>query len=246
MHIMQPLARLRGRLRFGLTLWRRRGLTASALPSRHNPSIWSEVWHDIEEWLLRVEKRLKENGAVVQPGGDFDDWDLELRGGMLGRARMRMTVEEHGAGRQMLRFQIRPRYSLRGIVPTLITATLAVAAAADGARPAAAALFIATALILIAMLRESAAAIGTLLDATSSITVDDGNPSRTEEGIREMQSKGTQEEGVLPVIEHPLSISSITTLSTQIDGEPQLELFHPSKGGVHTRKEPIEESVERS
>ena len=30
-------------------------------------------------------------------GGDYDRWDLEIRGGLLGSLRTRMAIEEHGA-----------------------------------------------------------------------------------------------------------------------------------------------------
>jgi hypothetical protein len=48
-------------------------------------------------------------GAVVRAGGDFDRWDLEVRLGALGASRLLMTTEEHGAGRQLLRFRVSPR-----------------------------------------------------------------------------------------------------------------------------------------
>ncbi len=37
--------------------------------------------------------------APALRGSDYDRWDLMVRGGMLGGARTRMTIEKHGADR---------------------------------------------------------------------------------------------------------------------------------------------------
>ena len=77
LHLLQPLARLLGRLRFGLTLWRRfawRGLTR---PRPREMKVWSECWQAPEDRLRAIEERLKQDGAVVLHGGGFDNWDLD-------------------------------------------------------------------------------------------------------------------------------------------------------------------------
>ena len=51
---------------------------------------------------------MKELGAIVKQGGDFDLWDLEMRGGLFGAVRSRMALEEHGGGKQLLRFHTWP------------------------------------------------------------------------------------------------------------------------------------------
>ena len=48
-------------------------------------------------------------------GGEYDRWDVEVRGGTLGAARLFMTVEEHGAGKQLFRFRSWPRFSIEGV-----------------------------------------------------------------------------------------------------------------------------------
>src|SRR5205814_174842 len=98
LHLLQPLARLIGRLRSGLTVWRRRGRLGTVVPRVRTSSIWSEEWRSVHERLAAVEEDLVREGAVVQRGGDFDRWDLEVRGGLLGSARMLMAIEEHGGG----------------------------------------------------------------------------------------------------------------------------------------------------
>lgn len=100
--ILQPLARLWGRLRNGLSPWRRRGHKGRTLPLPRRRAIWSERWEAPTERLGALEKALKADGAVVRAGGDYDSWDLEVRGGLLGKARLRMAVEEHGAGKQQV------------------------------------------------------------------------------------------------------------------------------------------------
>jgi hypothetical protein len=69
---------------------------------------------------------------VVQRGGDYDRWDLEVRTGTLGRARLFSVTEEHGHGIQVWRYRCRPSARLAG---TLVAAlgVLSAAAGIDGA-----------------------------------------------------------------------------------------------------------------
>jgi hypothetical protein len=105
LHVAQPAARLAGRLGFGLTLWRR---TAAAFrcPAARIRGLWSERWASPTERLCVLESELRAQGAVFERGGAFDRWDLEVRGGLLGSARILMAVEEHGAGRQLVRVKV--------------------------------------------------------------------------------------------------------------------------------------------
>ncbi|MGH9423992.1 MAG: hypothetical protein ACRD3J_28715 [Thermoanaerobaculia bacterium] len=50
-------------------------------------------------------------GASTSRGGDFDNWDLEVSGGLVGQARTLMAIEEHGGGRQLVRYRIEPLFS---------------------------------------------------------------------------------------------------------------------------------------
>lgn len=145
MHLMQPMARLIGRLRHGLTPWRRRVQGPSSMPLPRRLARWSETWRAPEAWLRGMEQRLRAINAPVLAGGDFDDWDLEVRGGALGLARLIMGVEEHGAGRQLLRFRIWPRFSRLALGTLIVLGGLAVAAALDGA-------WVVSALLLVAAL----------------------------------------------------------------------------------------------
>jgi hypothetical protein len=109
LHAIQPIARLSGRVRNGLTPWRRRGNASMRVPWPRTQAVWSERWQPVERWLGSIEGSLRSGGASVLRGGSFDAWDLEVRGGALGSVRLRALVEEHGNGRQFVRLRSYPR-----------------------------------------------------------------------------------------------------------------------------------------
>jgi O-antigen biosynthesis protein len=76
---------------------------------------------------------MQARGVTVLRGGDFERWDLHLRVGRLAGARLRMAVEEHGEGRQLLRFRMWPRWSAVTVLASLVLAALCGAAVAGGA-----------------------------------------------------------------------------------------------------------------
>jgi GT2 family glycosyltransferase len=164
LHLIQPLARLRGRLAHGLTLWRRRGRVGAALPLPRTLTIWSEEWRASDEWLRALDEGLRDAGAVVRRGGEFDRWDLEVRGGLSGGARIRMAVEEHGAGRQLLRFRSWPKSALRGPLLALFFLSLAAAALSAQEWDAVSALGLLGLALLAQIFRECAVATGVALD----------------------------------------------------------------------------------
>jgi GT2 family glycosyltransferase len=133
LYLLQPLARLWSRMRYGLVPWRY-GPRDLAPPWPQTIVVWSERWRASEQWLISIEAALRACHVSARRGGDYDRWDLEVRRGMLGAVRLRMLNEEHGAGRQLLRFRTCP--SLKFSAP-LLTATLLLAlclgAALDGA-----------------------------------------------------------------------------------------------------------------
>jgi glycosyl transferase family 2 len=133
LYLVQPIARLWGRLAHGLTPWRHRGASGVVLPRRQTCTLWRERGWTAPEYLQHIRQALREVGAAVNAGGDFDRWDLEVRLGMLGTTRVLMATEEHGAGRQLLRFRVRPHASpgtLAAIVGALALAGGAVASEA--------------------------------------------------------------------------------------------------------------------
>jgi len=96
-------------------------------------------------------------------GGDYDRWDLELRGGLLGSTRMLMAIEEHGGGKQLVKFRAWPRCAPVGLVLTLLFAILSAGAALDQAWIACVMLDAMALLFLLTMFRECAATMGAIL-----------------------------------------------------------------------------------
>ncbi len=133
LHLLQPLARLVGRIQAGLAPWRRSTDTPRLVwPVRHL-SLWSETWRPIEDWMGSLQRRVQEAGLVVRRGGAYDRWDLEARSGPLGSLRILAAVEEHGEGRQLVRLRLRRRWSPWALGVGVVLTGLGVAAALDDA-----------------------------------------------------------------------------------------------------------------
>jgi GT2 family glycosyltransferase len=166
--LAQPLARLSGRLVHGLTPWRHRGHARPALPRPRCVTEWNEHWRPPADRPGDVEERLLAAGAPVERGGHFDRWDLEVRGGPLGRARFRAAVEEHGAGRQLVRYRIWP--VLHPVLPLAAVALVVVGALAVSAVPVVAvACVVAAVLLSVRSLYDAARAVGALLEAVAPV-----------------------------------------------------------------------------
>ncbi|MEJ5375782.1 MAG: glycosyltransferase [bacterium] len=131
--LLQPLARLWGRLKNGLSPWRRRGQGGMLLPFPRTRAIWSENWESQAQRLKKLESSLKESGALVRAGGDYDSWDLEVRGGLLGKVRLQMALEEHGAGKQQVLVRFWPVISPYCLAAMAAGGVLALAAFLDKA-----------------------------------------------------------------------------------------------------------------
>jgi GT2 family glycosyltransferase len=173
LHMMQPLARLLGRTRLGLTPWRScmvPGLTLP-IPWPRTLSVWSEQWRDPLAWMQSLEDSLKGLRTRVLRGGDYDRWDLELRGGLLGATRMLMAVEEHGGGKQLVRFRAWPRLAPVGLILTLLFAILSAGAALDQAWIASIILDAIALLFLLTMFRECAVTMGAVLRVIEPVRI---------------------------------------------------------------------------
>src|SRR6185436_18243651 len=94
LHVLQPIARLAGRNRHGLTMWRRRGSGGLMLPVPRSYPLWVGRWQAADEWLRAIHAAVKETGAVVTCGGDYERWDLQVRGGLFGHSRLQMAFED--------------------------------------------------------------------------------------------------------------------------------------------------------
>ena len=72
-------------------------------------------------FLDRLTRKLTGRGCAVGWNADWQDWDLKVRRGALGEAKLRMVVEHHGGPRRLARLlaEIRPPkalYWLQGIL----------------------------------------------------------------------------------------------------------------------------------
>jgi GT2 family glycosyltransferase len=129
LHLVQPVARLTGRL--GSGLWPGRwqgpvvffGVRPLAFAAR------SEHWVPIEERVRVLEETLRFLHARTVRGGPRDRWELEVRGGLFGAARVLLALEDQAAGTQVLRVRAWPRGRLRaGLLLALFSAPAAWAA----------------------------------------------------------------------------------------------------------------------
>ncbi len=130
--LLQPVARLTGRLRNGLSPWRRRLRPGATWPRPRTVEVWSESWREPKSFVQLLQDSLASRGGYVRSGGPFDRWDLELRTGPLGGVKIRTAVEEHGSGKQLLRARIWPRASARGMTVATVLVLLSAYAATSG------------------------------------------------------------------------------------------------------------------
>jgi hypothetical protein len=178
--LLQPAARLVGRLRNGLTPWRWRGEAVFVVPWPQRRQIWSDSWRSQDERLLELERVLRARRTSVVRGGDFDRWDMRVRVGPFAAASVRIAVEEHGRGRQLLRYRVWPRVSR--LVPLLAVALLLWLVGSVERDPLEASAVGALLLfVLVRTLREAGAGVATLLMALEEIEARErqGEPART-------------------------------------------------------------------
>jgi O-antigen biosynthesis protein len=178
LHGLQPLARLTGRLSGGLTLWRGHRVRGFRTPVRRAGWAWSQSWLPPEEHLRAIEAELTSSGNTVRRGGDFDRWDLDMRDGPLGSARLLLCVEELGGGAQLIRYRSWPVIRRVALGMILAFGTLAVVAGVAGRYPiAAVAATIGISLAALSVV-ECGAALGAMLAAVRASLHLGGDSSR--------------------------------------------------------------------
>jgi GT2 family glycosyltransferase len=169
LHLLQPLARLRGRLTEGLTPWRRHCAVRPAPLWPVTAAIWSERWKAQDERLRGLEARLRAARACVLRGEEHDAWDLEVRGGILGAARVLMGTEDHPGGKQLIRLRWWPKVPTRGPVLALCFTALTLAAVSADAWPAAVLLGVGALLPALHIVQQCMAAMATITQAIESL-----------------------------------------------------------------------------
>jgi len=136
LHVLQPVARLYGRFKHGLTPWRKRGMGLDSIFlfvfGNHIFVYWSEKWKATEEWLMEIEQNLMANKTRVRRGKEFDTWDLQVRSGLFSEGHGLLAIEEHGGGKQLLRFRCKTYYSFAGYLLSGTLCALSVIAAVSG------------------------------------------------------------------------------------------------------------------
>jgi len=165
LHLLQPLVRMEGRLRGGLSPWRRRGSSRMCFPRVRTFCLWFEEWLSPAQRIADLEVSLRERGGFTTPAGAYASSDLIVRGGLLGAASLLMTVEEHGQGHQLLRYRVHPLWRRAGWVSAMFVGALAFLALADGAGLAAVLLSFTAILIICRACYECAIALTTIQDA---------------------------------------------------------------------------------
>ena len=174
LHLLQPAARLAGRLDHGLVPWRRPRRWSFTVPTPRALRLWSERWHAPEQRLALVEAALRVHGERVGVGGPTERWDLQVAGGALGAARLLTAIEEHGRVRQLIRCRVRPRVPAALVPVVVVLGAAGGLAAGQRAWPAAVALVFAAVALATAAVCEcgiaTAAALRAVTDAHEAIT----------------------------------------------------------------------------
>lgn len=176
LHIIQPVARLYGRIKHGLTPWRAIS-TRSGLPYLFTFrdkvfTLWSEVWRPAEDYLMDIEKNLIKLKIRAKRGGEFDRWDIEVRNSLFSITQALLTVEEHGGGKQMLKFKVWRRPSNIWTITMLALLTICGFSALDEAYGVAAIFGTMAFLALTAYSYGSASTIAYLQQAFNSLDGD--------------------------------------------------------------------------
>ena len=176
LHLIQPIARLCGRLRGDRSTLRPSSLRDFQLPRPHSGWVWSASWQAPELWLESFEASLRAQGAPLARGGSYDPWDLELGSGWLGSLRACVAVEDSGGG-QLIRFRAWPSFARAPVLLAAALAGLAGLAAFDGAWLVSAILASASLVPGLLVLGASGAAAGAYRRGIQAIASADGRAS---------------------------------------------------------------------
>jgi GT2 family glycosyltransferase len=182
LNLLQPAARLFGRMRMGLVPWRIRSGRRFQWPRSLVLDVWSERWRSAADWLTAAESTLRSRQAVVVRGSASEPWDIEVRGGHAGIVRLAACVEEHGEGRQLVRFRVLARTSAAGFLLVSLLTGLAVWATVDAAWAAAAVLGLGATGVAARAILECGVASATVQDGLRAFALRNGGTVVNERG----------------------------------------------------------------
>jgi glycosyltransferase involved in cell wall biosynthesis len=179
LHLLQPLARLYGRFRYGLFAGRRRAASRLAVPRARQSAFFTRCWIDPIQRLHMVEDCLTAEKACFRPGGDYDAWDFEVTGGSLGGARGLMAIEDQGSGSQYVRARTWPRWNEMAYVLWFLLAAIGATAWLQGSLLVAAVFGLMAIVVFLRSMSEAASAQVAILEAleASSQSVHDTDES---------------------------------------------------------------------
>jgi GT2 family glycosyltransferase len=162
LHLLQPIARLHGRLNKRLT--RRRGHQRLRPLWPRTITIWRERHRASIDPLQFLETTLCDDAIFVQQGSIRDRWDLEVRGGLFGKVQTRMIVTAQETNQPSIRFRAWPMGSIYSVALSLLFALLCMGAILDHAYASATILGCVVITVIYRMLQESAWAMSNLLE----------------------------------------------------------------------------------
>ena len=92
LHVIQPFARLYGRLRHGINPLRLQIISADDIMAlisfKRVKKHWSEIWKPLDEWIRIMEGNMISHHCKVRRGGEFDRWDLQISTGIFAYVRI--------------------------------------------------------------------------------------------------------------------------------------------------------------
>jgi hypothetical protein len=177
LHIIQPMARLNGRIKHGLTPWRKRGdrggIGKISLLKSQTLKHWSEAeWKANETWLEELENNIIKLHGRVKRGGDFDRWDLQVQSGLFTTAKSILTVEEHGSNKQYIKLRYWTNYSVTGLIIITSLSTLTFFAAMDKSWIAGGVLAVLTSLVLVKYIIDSSSVVNCMVTAFNKLSLE--------------------------------------------------------------------------
>jgi GT2 family glycosyltransferase len=173
LNLLQPLARLVGRVHDGLSPLRWRAPVEFRLPRRISTAMWTEHWREPDVWVRHTRDAINRERTRVIDGSPYDRWDIEVPGGALAAARLLIAVEDHGGGMQYVRFGTWPKYSGAGLAVIAFLGSAVGAAATSAAWTVAVILASITALVITRIAQEAGRALAIVERAIAEVK----NPS---------------------------------------------------------------------